>query len=308
MHFKNEMQNPKMKTRIDGSFMNNMETVKRDIFDIFRDIIRFWSPSGKEAELSAHIRSHYFSDGRYVIESDELGNLMAIPSGFEGMMLPIICSHMDVHEAYTSESDKERLTSVANELRIEEGNDWIFRPDDDIQIGADDKAGVATCLYIARHTELPAKILLTVSEECGRKSVAYALENSKSFFANTSFALVLDRHSYEGNNIIHSYRGRKMAPDVMLNNIEEISASMGYPMLQTPSPHCADAYNLALAGINSVNLSSGIHFEHSCNDQVNIQQAVNTLRVVQNCIELNEELLKSGGNDEPVNSRMYAEV
>jgi putative aminopeptidase FrvX len=308
LHFKNEIQNPRMKTVIDGGFMNNMETVKREVFDIFCDLVRFWSPSGKEAELSAHICSHYFSEGKYVIESDELGNLMAIPAGFEGVTLPIICSHMDVHETYTSESDKERLTSVANELRIEEGNDWIFRPDDDIQIGADDKAGVALCLYIAKHTELPVKILLTVSEECGRKGVAYALENSKSFFANTSFALVLDRHSSEGNNIIHFYRGRKMAPDEMLNNIEEISAGMEYPMLRTPSPRCADAYNLALAGINTVNLSSGIHFEHSYYDQVNIQQAVNTLRVVQTCIELNEELLKSGGDDEPVNSRMYAEV
>jgi len=287
--------------------MNTMETVKHEVFDIFCDLVRFWSPSGREAELSAHIHAHYFSGGKYTVEPDALGNLMASPVGFEGRALPLICSHMDVHKDFTSDADKERLKSVAHALSIGEGSDWLRRPDA-IQLGADDKVGVALCLYVARHTEWPVKILLTVQEECGRLGVAHALHHNKSFFDNTSFALVMDRHSREGNDIVHRYRGRKMAPDGMLNTIEKISAGIGYPMLRTPSPRCADAYNLACHGIPAVNLSSGIHNEHSRGDTINIQQAVNTLRVAMMCIALNEELFNDGDNDDPVDSRVSAEV
>jgi len=233
---------------------------------------------------------------------------MASPVGCDGRILPMINAHLDTHAGYTDGSDKERLISVAKELKLDENNEWVIRPDEEIQIGSDCRVGLALCLYVANHMNYPVKLLFTVQEEIGRLGVAYSLEHSKPFFENTSFALVLDRHSSEGNDIIHSYHGRIMAPVAMLNNIERISASLMYPMIRRASPRCADAYSLSLAGIKTVYLSCEIWSEHSKCDRVNIQEAVNTLQVVRNCIEMNENLLKSGTTDEHVTSRMCAEV
>ena len=94
----------------------------------------------------------------------------------------------------------------------------------------------------------------------------------------------------------------------MLNNIERISASLMYPMIRRASPRCADAHNLSLAGIKTVDLSCGIWSKHSKCDRINIQEALNTLQVVRNCIEMNEDFIKSSGTDEPITSRMCAEV
>jgi putative aminopeptidase FrvX len=140
------------------------------------------------------------------------------------------------------------------------------------------------------------KIFLSTQEEVGRIGMQHALVHNKPFFENITFNLCADRHSSDGNDIVYHYRDLVMCPEIMLNRIEAISDEIGYSMRRFASPHYADCYNTALAGIPSVNLSCGIYYEHPQSDRVNINQAVQTLEVIVRCVELNDVLLSSGDN------------
>ena len=270
--------------------------IEQEIFDIFKDLVRFWTPSGEEKTLANHIMDRYLSDGRWEVKTDDLHNIFATPVRYNGERIPLLNSHTDVYPGATSSDDIEVLTRVAANLQL--GNDgWIVRGSDEaVQLGADDKIGCALCLWVAIYTDLPVKILLSSQEETGRVGVNFALEHNRPFFDNITFNLCLDRSSSDGNDIVFHYRDLVMCPDIMLERIEAISDETGYSMRRFASPRCADCYNIALAGIPSVNLSSGIYQEHTRLDRVNINQAVLTLEVVMRCVELNNALLTQEGD------------
>ena len=267
------------------------EETAKQVFEIFKDLVRFWSPSGFEESLVNHIVDKYLIDSRWDVRTDELHNIFVTPVGYSGEKVPLLNSHTDVYPGATSSDDIEVLTRVAANLQL--SNDgWIVRGSDEaVQLGADDKIGCALCLWVAIYTNLPVKILLSSQEEIGRVGVQHALENNKPFFENITFNLCMDRRSSDGNDIVFHYKDLVMCPEDMLDRIEAISDETGYSMRRFASPRCADCYNIALAGIPSVNLSSGIYREHTSADSVNINQAVQTLEVVMRCIELNTALL-----------------
>ncbi|GAB6285808.1 MAG: hypothetical protein STSR0009_20090 [Methanoregula sp.] len=253
---------------------------------ILRNLISIYSPTFNEEQISEYIASTYFNPDLWEVRIDDMHNIMASPKGNTKNDLPLLVAHLDTHPAYTNPEDIPRLKSAAELLRVEEGNDWLIRPGEPLQLGLDDKCGIAMILVLVSEyhtTPKSFKVLLTTVEEKGRRGVQHALENSPDFFRETPWSITLDRHG--GTDIISEYRGLRLAPDTMLENIAKISRVAGYPMIPCPSPRMADSYNIACeTAIPIVNLSIGCYDEHSTHDRLNVREALCVLNVVQICL------------------------
>lgn len=257
--------------------------VREDLFSLLADVVRFHSPSGMELPLARHIATTYLSDWDCTV--DAMGNVLAQPETSDGP-LGLVNAHLDTHPRHTTPGDAEILARP-DTISLSNGDDWVHRPSKPVQIGFDCKIGVALALSLTRRPGLDYKIALTTQEEIGRRGVQYAIKNSPEFFKDTSFVLTLDRHSSEGADIIYSYKGRRMASDMFLTWIEEISRQVGSPMFRRAgsSHRCSDTYNISWAtSAPVVNLSVGIYDEHSQMDRLNLKEAEGTLRVVERCL------------------------
>ncbi len=258
--------------------------LRSDLFSILADVVRFHTPSGVELPLARHIAATYLSDRDCTI--DAMGNLLARPRGSTGRPLPLLNAHLDIHPRHSDPGDAGILARPGV-ISLVDGSDWVCRPSEPVQVGFDNKIGVALALALVRRPGLDFKVVFSTQEETGRRGIQYAIETSPEFFEDTSFVLTLDRHSSEGPDIIYQYKGRRMAPDGFLTWLERVSRQAGNPMYRrVGSPNrCADAYNISCA-INGpvVNLSTGIYDEHTRYDRLNFREAEGTLRVVERCL------------------------
>jgi hypothetical protein len=265
-----------------------MTSLPQKLLLILRDICSFYSPTGKEQEIAAHCASAYFRNDRWVTEIDEKNNLMIWPAGMDEEPLPLINCHSDVHPYYTDETDIPKLKKAAASLYID--GDFIVRPDIPLQMGFDDRAGLAVALGLA-DTSLnikPFKALITSGEERGRTGCDYAIKHSPLFFRNVPWGITVDRAG--GHDCVYIYKDQVMAPDPMLAAIEEISARvMGSSgMKRCSSPNMADSFNISRdTKIPIVNLSCGIvpDTQHGRSDKLNFTELVNTFNVVRKCLE-----------------------
>jgi tripeptide aminopeptidase len=132
------------------------EADRRRLNDLFVELCRIESPSGREAECSARVRAELEGLG-LAVEADEAGNLLARVAGTADATV-MLCAHLDT----------VKLEAPVEPTLVDEGwenaNDGI--------LGADNKAAVAMLLAIARRAAaapppIGLELLFTVSEEVG---------------------------------------------------------------------------------------------------------------------------------------------
>ena len=78
--------------------------------------------------------------------------------------------------------NRTRLLLRDHDIIADDGSDWVHRLVDDLQIGFDDKAGVAMILLLAEPMSVPFKVLLTTGEEKGRTGVQYRDQKLSKLF------------------------------------------------------------------------------------------------------------------------------
>jgi tripeptide aminopeptidase len=132
------------------------EADRRRLNDLFVELCRIESPSGREADCGARVRAELEGLG-LAVEADEAGNLLARVVGRADATL-MLCAHLDT----------VKLEAPVEPALVDEGwenaNDGI--------LGADNKAAVAMLLAIAHRAAAAAppiglELLFTVSEEVG---------------------------------------------------------------------------------------------------------------------------------------------
>ena len=256
--------------------------LRQEFLDILRDMIGIESPSGCEERLARHIASRYFprEDG-WEVRTDGASNLFAFPSDPQSGT-PLLTAHLDT---YPLNAGYGHLLAREDALSLDEERDVLVKKYP-VQYGFDDKAGVAIALLLSRHLGPRVKVLFTTEEEIGRHGVRHALSDrgAAGFFEDVPFALTLDRNS-ETHDIVSTYSGHRMCPDAFVRELEAISEELGMPMKECESRSRADCYNISLeTQIPIVNLSCGYFNQHSDDDALNVAFALNTLRLVRECV------------------------
>jgi tripeptide aminopeptidase len=132
------------------------EADRRRLNDLFVELCRIESPSGREADCGARVRAELEGLG-LAVETDEAGNVLARVAGRADAAL-MLCAHLDT----------VKLEAPVEPALVDDGwenaNDGI--------LGADNKAAVAMLLAIAHRAVAAApsiglELLFTVSEEVG---------------------------------------------------------------------------------------------------------------------------------------------
>lgn len=256
--------------------------LRQEFLEILQDVISIESPSGCEERLARHIASRYFprEDG-WEVRIDAAFNLFAFPPDPQSG-IPLLTAHLDT---YPLNAGYGHLLAREDALSLDEERDMLVKKYP-VQYGFDDKAGVAIALLLARHLGPRVKVLLTTEEEVGRCGIRHALSDREAagFFEDVPFALTLDRNSTT-HDIVSTYSGHRMCPDAFVRELEAISEGLGTPMKECESRSRADCYNISLeTQIPIVNLSCGYFNQHSDDDALNVAFALNTLRLVRECV------------------------
>ncbi|MEV0895286.1 M20/M25/M40 family metallo-hydrolase [Actinoplanes sp. NPDC049802] len=139
-----------------------MAAVKVDrerLMRTFLDLVAIDSPTGQEQVIGEELERRFTALGT-TVRRDEAGNLIATLEGPPGECF-LISTHMD---------------TVGTDVGIKPivGDDGVIRTDGSTILGADDKAGIASCLelltLLGEHPELPhpaIEFVVSVSEEAG---------------------------------------------------------------------------------------------------------------------------------------------
>lgn len=272
--------------------------MKHNYFKILKSLVQIPSFSGNEGELAEHI-VNVCNDERWVAKRDGVHNVHIYPKGSNcSERLPLLYAHLDTH-TNGSRSDMQLRADNIIELDV----NGQVQKSANIQIGFDDKSGVAAIIYLMKHTSLKFRALLVVQEEqsvlpvaynrCGGGGVEYVLRNTFNwFFENSTFVISLDRAN--SHDIIDEYGGNRrprmrMCTREFSQMIVDTSIVVGYPMNIANSPNVADIYNIRRAhpNLNCVNLSIGYYNEHLDNESLNIDETLGVIKVVMKILEQN---------------------
>ena len=282
--------------------------LRQEFLEILRDVISIESPSGSEERLARHIASRYFTreDG-WEVRIDAVSNLFAFPSDSRNG-IPLLTAHLDT---YPLNAGYGHLLAREDALSLDEDREVLLKANK-IQYGFDDKTGVAIALLLSRYLGPRVKVLFTTEEEIGRRGIQHALSDREAagFFADVPFAFTLDRNS-ETHDIVSAYSGHRMCPDAFVRELEAISEGLGTPMKECESGSRADCYNISLqTQIPIVNLSCGYFNQHSDEDALNVGFALNTLRLVGECITTRrDDLVRAArGEDDRTQAKAPAPV
>jgi tripeptide aminopeptidase len=164
--------------------------------DTFVRLCEIPSPSGSEGRVAELVRSELSGLGLDVIEDDTAaetgagsGNLLTRIPGAPGAPTVMLCAHMDT-------------VPVADKIEVELEDGW-FRNRNEAILGADDKAGVAVLLEVARRLagdapQAGCELVFTTGEEVGLRG-ARAFDVSK---LDSQYGFVLDHAAPVGKMVL----------------------------------------------------------------------------------------------------------
>ena len=288
---------------------------RNQIISILQDLIRIYSPSGHEQDIAGYLEKYLINEGWHVVR-DAMHNIAACPADMQHDVLPLLNAHMDTYSS--KNNDPERRTATPEELQnlaLQINADGqVVKADKagnvhgQIQVGFDDKIGVAMILWLVKYRkDLSFKILLTTMEENKQVGVRHFLRNTNGFFNTVSWGFSLDRaedavpilKERSGRDIVFIYgknaetqddrhMGRQqICSEEFVETIEQISATLDTPMQRERSDNWSDAYHIHCQGgcMNIVNLSVGYSYMHRVNDTLDMKSAMQTLNLVQECLD-----------------------
>ena len=163
--------------------------------------------------------------------------------------------------------------------------DGLWRSDKGI-LGADDRAGVAVILQIARNLAQSSfngkvKFVFTVKEECG---LVGASQVDEYFLWDVDAAFVVDRRGT--GDIVTSCGGYiPFCNEAFGRCIEEIAVKTTTGKWACTAGGSSDTRIWAAHGIQSVNLSVGYHHEHTENEMLDIGACYQTVELLEGVFE-----------------------
>ena len=260
------------------------DDLERNFFEnSVEELLQIPGVSGEESIIRNHVIKKLvpLTDE---ISVDDYGNILAevtIGANRVGSVFTILLnSHLDVVEEI--ETDREIL---------KHGNVWTSSYG---ILGADDRAGIGVVLHTLKqlqtmqlHSPVKVKIAFTVEEEvglCGAKAV------SQDFLEGVQAAIVVDRKGK--GDIVTGTRGIAFC-DELFGSMIALIGNLGEEKRWEPTMGGrSDTLIWAQQGIQSVNLSVGYQNEHTSREELNIDDAFATAKLLKK-VFLHLDLLKS---------------
>lgn len=253
------------------------------LLDILEPLIRIYSPTGDEKNLSRYILDNIRSQNRYKVETkgdekDNIYNIYIEPINKNPTVL--LNAHLDTLESDAHDVHRLRNVTLPRDYFNRYGliKKGMY---DTLLLGYDDKIGIAIILWLIKYrSNLSFKALFTVQEEAcnstpeelmkykrygrnGGVGIEYALEHHPHFFEDISTCFLIDRaedkpdETYtqpminpqyktreEPSDIIYRYNGEDMCSSDFKRNFERLTIDLRTPMKHRRSGAKADAYNL----------------------------------------------------------------
>ncbi|WP_245618150.1 M20/M25/M40 family metallo-hydrolase [Domibacillus tundrae] len=171
-----------------------------------------------------------------------------------------------------------------------EGNIWASSKG---ILGADDRAGVAVLLEMAKCLEYSSfngkvKFIFTVEEEIG---LLGAKQIEDFFLWDVDAAITVDRRGT--SDIVTSYGAAvKFCDDLYGLFFEEVAAQEGLGAWKCTAGGSSDTRIWAGHGIQSVNLSAGYNYEHTSEEFLDVEACYNTVELIKGVFKHSRKLQK----------------
>lgn len=242
--------------------------VEQNIFLCYlNDALNIFGPSKEEDEIRDYVVQQLtpFVDKLIV---DNYGNILSYKSYGSGQGPVILLNaHLDTVPH-----------TVEGREVIKEGNIWSSSEG---PLGADDRAGVAALLTIAKYLQqsnFQGKVhfVFTVEEEIGLRGANHIFG---PYLWNIDYALVLDRRG-KGDIIVRNW-SMDFCEESYGKFIEIIAQEEGLYDWKTTTGGSSDTVIWARNGIQSANLSIGYQQEHTDSETLNIDDAYETIQLVK---------------------------
>lgn len=215
------------------------------------------------------IRKHVLNEITPCVDNltiDTAGNVLAIKRFGNGPTI-LLNAHLDTVEEI----------SPTREI-LKENNIW--KSSEGI-LGADDRAGINVILAIAKSLTKKdfngtVKYIFTVEEEIG---LVGACEVHESFLWDINMAFVIDRRG-NGDIVTSNYLRQQFCTQRFGNVVERIAMEAGMSHWQVTTGGSSDTVVWASNEIQSINLSAGYKFEHTDNEQLDVEANYGTYELV----------------------------
>jgi tripeptide aminopeptidase len=158
-------------------------------------------------------------------------------------------------------------------------------------LGADDRAGVAVLLHIAKQLMNSSfsgkvKFIFTVEEECG---LVGACQVDEYFLWGTNAAIVVDRRG-KGDIVVSCGGYIPFCDDAYGQFFEQVAKEAGLSNWKCTSGGSSDTRIWAGYGIQSVNLSAGYGKEHTDNEFLDVAACYEVTKLLKRVFENSREL------------------
>ena len=253
-----------------------------------------------EPNLRSYIKQvlieHHFSIQEDSYLSERLGELSNIPNLLAIRENPQVClvSHTDVCRDHDSIKEQysiktspsaqvnpviKNLTHLAQLVTVIQDKNCL------VQVGGDDRAGVAIELWLAMKTDLPMAILFTTDEEIGLLS---AKQVEFPELINFELLIQLDRGNQPNQQIVTQVGKIQLCDNSLVNSLVRLSFKKRRPR-QKVSGYGTDVVAIKTRGKckNAINLTCGYHnsFGHNPSEYIVIHEVEETMEYVKDIIE-----------------------
>lgn len=250
------------------------------------------SCKAEEWELRRFLKRVLKRSGFSIIEDDytsyrggkyaSVHNLLAI----RGKPRVCLVAHTDVCRNYGWGDKNETPEPVIKEI---EGLNGIHRIIQDknceVQVGGDDRLGVAINTWIALNTSYDLAMLFTTDEEGGLCSAQVVeFPELKEF----DLLVQVDRGNQLANQLVSSISGRRICSPEVVEKLLSISNNIGLPRIQVQG-FLTDVLAIKENGMckDAINLSCGYYNSHGSrpDEYIDIEDAKNTMRYVSSIVQ-----------------------
>lgn len=242
-------------------------------WDLRKFLKRFLTNAGFQIQEDDYVS---YRDGKY----KTIRNMLAIRGN------PRIClvAHTDVCRDHSDIF--ERATPVIKTITKADGSIQRIIQDKDceVQVGGDDRLGVAINTWIALNTGYDLGLLFTTDEEVGLVSADYVRFPELMDF---DLLVEVDRGNHS-NQLVTNISGTQMCTGKTAQRLLRISEKIGLPR-QTITGMITDV--LAIKNRNrckeAVNMTCGYHNSYGAqkNEYIDIQEAKDTMKYVANIVK-----------------------
>lgn len=241
----------------------------------FSDLI-IWCCSQKETTLRKKIKQYLKEKSFSSFEDDYVSyrNLKGVNNLLLVRGKPEFClvAHTDVCRDHPEYGEEPAFQKPKPVIKIMNGREIIQDKNESIQVGGDDRLGVAIALWCALHTDKDLAILFTTDEEVGLVSAAHVKFEQLN---NYKLLIQIDRGN-NSNQVVTSIGGVKLCDEETISFIEQKMKDNNITR-EFVIGRGTDVFAIKKANMckNAINMTCGYHNSHgdSGSEYIDIQEA-----------------------------------